>query len=162
MATPVFFAKAAQEHLDEHYWPAFGGLLLCEGKDVDYPMPSASGVPNMPAFLHGVTGMAVHTEPDTTVSEGQGYAMLVAGMRRDVETLKRLAVGWIAAGQGIVGGPPCGSCGSSGDSRHPSPAAICASGGRGTGGCLCKTVDGAYLPGWRLPFQASVMPRCCI
>ncbi len=48
---------------------------------------------------------ARHTDPEVTVTEGQGYAMLVAGMRRDVATLKQLTVAWQANGQGLPNVP---------------------------------------------------------
>ena len=65
-------------------------------------MPEATSVRELLHALRGVRGLAVHTNPGTTVSEGQGYALFLAGMRKDTSTLKRLAVGWQAMGQGAA------------------------------------------------------------
>ena len=74
-------------------------------------MPAGSATRDLLKVLRGVPGLAVNTNPGTTVSEGMGYAMLVAGMRKDTATLKQLTVAWQANGQGIAGVPACGACG---------------------------------------------------
>ena len=58
--------------------------------------------------LRNVPGISVHTQPATTVTEGQGYAMFFAGMQRNVDTLKALTVAWQANGQGFGGQQACG------------------------------------------------------
>ena len=93
-------------------------LFISEG-DADYPMPQARGVRDLLAALKGQKGLAVHTNPGTTVSEGQGYAMLVAGFRRDLPSLKRLVVGWQAMGQAFGGQAACGGCCGSGGHEEP-------------------------------------------
>ena len=105
-----YFAANASQHLEKLYWPAWASLFIEEGSS-SYPMPRASEVPDLLDVLKGVKGTAVHTDPGTTVTEGQGYAMFVAGMRNDTATLKKLAVAWQANGQGIAGVPACGGCG---------------------------------------------------
>jgi len=134
-----FFAKGADKVLEETYWPKFKSLFIPEG-NYSYPMPRRDQVPDLLKALEDVPGIAVHTTPGTTVSEGQGYAMFAAGMRKDVQTLKALAVAWQAAGQGFPDQPACGGCG-----------AVC--GGSPYGSCLCKTVSGAYMPGWQMPMD---------
>ena len=79
----AYFAANATSHLEHTYWPLWSALFLEEGTDAAYPMPAAADVPDLLAPLRGVKGLAVKTDPGTTVSEGQGYAMLVAGMRND-------------------------------------------------------------------------------
>ena len=113
-------------------------------------MPRASEVPDLLDVLKGVKGTAVKTDPGTTVTEGQGYAMFVAGMRNDSATLKKLAVAWQANGQGIAGVPACGGCGVNYDDHFP-PEDICT--GKVPTPCLCRTVEGAYMPGWDMPLE---------
>ena len=80
----AYFAANATSHLERTYWPLWSALFLEEGTDAAYPMPRAADVPDLLGALKGVKGLAVKTDPGTTVSEGQGYAMLVAGMRRRI------------------------------------------------------------------------------
>jgi len=152
-STTSFRSIHAADH-HSTYNDLWRGLFLREGVDAAYPMPLATEVPDLLGVFRreGVKGIAVHTEPGTTVSEGQGYAMFVAGMQGDVAALKGLAVGWQAAGQGIAGGPACGGCAVSGYERPPL-AEVCARAASDVSdGVLCKRVAGAYLPGWKMPF----------
>ena len=103
-----WLASNASEHLEKLYWPSWAALFIEEGSS-SYPMPKNSETPDLLKALAGVKGMAVHTAPGTTVTEGQGYAMMVAGMRKDTATLKQLTVAWQANGQGIAGVPACGA-----------------------------------------------------
>ena len=113
-------------------------------------MPAAEDVPDLLQALAGIKGLAVKTDPGTTVTEGQGYAMFVAGMRKDLRTLSGLAVGWQANGQGLAGVPACGGCGLNYDS-HEDAAKVCTGEVPKPDGVLCKTVPGAYMPGWDMP-----------
>ena len=72
-APDVFFSANASVHLQNTYWPAWKALFLEEGTDSSYPMPSSSEVPDLLSALSGVKGIAVNTDPGTTVTEGQGY-----------------------------------------------------------------------------------------
>ena len=133
-----FYSEHADEHLTSTYLPDWEALYLREG-DPQYPFPHAAGVRELLGALKGVPGLAVHTNPGTTVSEGQGYAMLVAGFRKDVDHLKSLVVGWQAMGQGFAGQKACGGCCSSGG--HEEPRHACAA--PPTMGSLCRRVHGA-------------------
>ena len=99
--------------------------------------------------LRNVPGVSVHTQPATTVTEGQGYAMFFAGMQRNVDTLKALTVAWQANGQGFGGQQACGGCCADGGSQHDPPRQVCA--GMPIG--LCRRVPGAYMPGWQMPMN---------
>lgn len=115
-------------------------------------MPHAHEVTHLLKALKGVKGLALTTYPETTVTEGQGYAMFTAGMRRDSETLKRLVVAWQAMGQGIPSSNvlrPCGGCGAAG-SGWQEPKDVCSA---ERSPCLCRTVPGAYMPGWLMPIR---------
>ena len=90
-----YVSAAAAEHLQATYLPLWEELYIREGDPV-YPMPATSGVTHLLHALRGTKGLAVHTNPGTTVSEGQGYAMLLAGFLKDVRSLKGLTVGWQA------------------------------------------------------------------
>jgi len=152
-STPeMYFSTNASAHLDETYWPAWKALFLEEGTDAAYPMPAGADTPDLLSALSGVKGVAVNTDPGTTVTEGQGYAMFVAGMRGDVDTLKQLVVAWQANGQGVAGVPACGGCGVNDDS-HLDATDICDGTVAIPDGVLCKTVDGAYMPGWDMPYS---------
>jgi len=134
-----YFSMNATRVFEETYWPRFTALFLVEGTP-NYPMPPGNKVPDLLEALRGSKGLAVHTEPGVTVTEGQGYAMFAAGMRKDVQALMGLTAAWQAAGQGFADGPACGGCG-----------ARCS--GSLSGSCLCKTVPGAYMPGWSMPMD---------
>ena len=149
-ATKKYFAHNASQHL-ETYWLLYSALFLTEGVDGAYPMPASSDVPDLLKALRGVPGVAVHTTPGTTVTEGQGYAMLVAGMRKDTETLKKLAVAWQANGQGLAGAPACGGCGTN-DGAPGNPRDICTK--KQATPCLCCQVAGAYMPAWEMPLKS--------
>lgn len=146
-------SSAAKQHLEQTFLPAWRGLFLVEGTDPDYPMPAAGEVRDLLPALRGVKGIAVKTDPGTTVTEGQAYAMLLAGMQRDTATLKALVVAWQANGQAFGGQPACGGCCSSGGWEKPPE--VCAAAGRPGRGQrrngLCLTVPGAYMPAWRMP-----------
>ena len=141
-----YYSSQAHEHLTGTYLPDWSALLLREG-DPAYPFPPASGVRELLRPLKGVKGLAVHTNPGTTVSEGQGYAMLVAGFRKDLQQLKSLVVGWQAMGQGFAGQRACGGCCSSGG--HAEPRQVCAA--PPSMGSLCRRVHGAYMAPWQMP-----------
>ena len=81
-----YVSAAAAEHLQATYLPLWEELYIREGDPV-YPMPATSGVTHLLHALRGTKGLAVHTNPGTTVSEGQGYAMLLAGFLKDVRSL---------------------------------------------------------------------------
>ncbi|CAK0888031.1 unnamed protein product, partial [Prorocentrum cordatum] len=70
---------------------------------------------------------------------------------QDVEALKGLTVGWQANGQGFPDTDPCGGCAGGGGPIDPKD--VCT--GKVPTGCLCKTVDGAYMPGWDMPFTEA-------
>ena len=148
----AFYARGAHEHYTRVYLPAWQKIFLKEGVDANYPMPPASEVVDLLPSLQGVRGLAVKTDPATTVTEGMGYAMLTAGMQRDVETLKALTVAWQANGQAFGGQPACGGCCPSSDQQHVPAKESCAS---ATLGGLCRLVPGAYMPGWRMPMGDS-------
>jgi hypothetical protein len=141
-----YYAPSAGEHLAGTYLPLWEALMLREG-DPTYPFPASSDVRELLRPLRGAHGLAVHTNPGTTVSEGQGYAMLVAGFRKDVDQLTALVVGWQAMGQGFGGQKACGGCCSSGG--HEEPRQVCAA--PPSYGSLCRRVHGAYMPGWQMP-----------
>ena len=145
-----YFAQNASDHLEGTYWPAWRALFLQEERDAQYPMPRASKTRHLLSVLHGVPGLAVNAQPGATVTEGQGYAMFAAGMRRDVDALKGLAVAWQANGQGLEGTHPCGCCGLNYAAPHFKPADVCD--GNVPSTCLCNLIDGAYMPGWEMPF----------
>ena len=147
--SPVYFARAAREHLRSTYTPAWQKLFLREEVDADYPMPKASEVRDLLSVLQNVPGTSVHTQPATTVTEGQGYAMFFAGMQRDLATLKALTVAWQANGQAFGGQPACGGCCADSGSAHHPPREICAGAANG----LCRRVEGAYMPGWKMPMS---------
>jgi len=147
-ASDRYFAKNSIKHLEQTYWPEFKKLFIVEGNPA-YPMPPAHKVIDLLPGLKGIAGIAVHTSPGTTVTEGQGYAMFSAGMQKDVETLKGLTVAWQANGQGFANTPPCGGCGVNSDD-HFAPEQVCT--GKTRTPCLCKTVPGAYMPGWDMPY----------
>ena len=142
-----YHARSAKEHLSGTYMVDWEALYLREKQDPQYPFPPAHQVHDLLSALKGTPGLAVHTNPGTTVSEGQGYAMLVAGFRRDVLTLKSLVAGWQAMGQGFPGQRACGGCCSAGG--HEEPRRACAA--APTAGSLCRRVPGAYMPGWQMP-----------
>jgi hypothetical protein len=154
-------SRAAKQHLEQTFLPAWRKLFLVEGTDAKYPMPAASDVRDLLPGLRGVRGIAVSTDPGTTVTEGQAYAMFVAGMQRDTETLKALTVAWQANGQAFGGQPACGGCCSAGGWEKPREVCAAAGANRGTRrrdaqqpatyAGLCGTVPGAYLPAWRMP-----------
>jgi hypothetical protein len=158
---PFFSRSVGSSYLEDHYWPRFANLFLHEGSSSTYPMPAANEVPDLLTALKGTKGIAVNTNPGTTVTEGQGYAMFVAGMRNDTETLKRLTVAWQANGQGVAGVPACGGCGLNYDS-HVDAASVCSGEVVLPEGVLCKTVPGAYMPGWevRPPTERRDRSRC--
>ena len=111
-------------------------------------MPSSHDVIDLLPSLRGVDGLAVRTDPGTTVTEGQAYAMFVAGMQRDTPTLQSLTVAWQANGQGFGGvSPACGGCCPAGGWSKPRDA--CTAGGK------CGSVQGAYMPAWRMPLLDS-------
>jgi hypothetical protein len=91
-AEPLFAKNATRSH--DSFWEKFAKRLLHEGKDHLYPMPPSREVTHLLEALRDVPGVALSTYPETTVTEGQGYAMLTAGMRKDVELLKKLTVAW--------------------------------------------------------------------
>lgn len=145
----MFATNAAGHH--EKFWGKLASLFLMEGEQ-RYPMPAGSDVSNLLKALKGVKGIALNTNPETTVTEGQGYAMFSAGMRKDVETLKSLVVAWQAMGQGIPKqdvSRPCGGCGASGGGWQE-PRDICSA---SESPCLCRSVSGAYMPGWLMPVR---------
>ena len=84
-----------------------------------------------------------------------GYALLTAGFTKDVETLKGLAVAWQAMGQAFEDQPACGGCCPDADNTHAAPQAICAAEPPPIGASLCRTVDGAFMPGWLFPMADS-------
>lgn len=144
------FARNSTQQFDKIYWPQMKALFLEEGAG-KYPVPSSDKVTDLLPGLRGVKGLMVHTSPDVTVTEGQGYAMFAAGMARDLESLKGLTVGWQAIGQGFEDTPACGGCGVNKDQYFPAKD-ICT--GKYKTPCLCRTVPGAYMPGWDSPFTA--------
>ena len=146
------FAAAAHEHYEQRYAPAWRKLFLREGESSQYPMPAASAIVDGLSALSGVQGSTVHSNPPTSVTEGLGYAMFVAGMQKDLPTLKSLTVGWQANGQAFGGQEACGGCCPSSDQQHVSAKESCAS---ATLGGLCRLVPGAYMPGWRMPMGDS-------
>ena len=108
----VHTSTRALHHLESRYLPEWEALYLTEGDGggddgQGYPMPSAHGTRDLLKLLRGVKGRAIHTNPGTTVSEGMGYAMLVAGMRKDIPTLKSFTVGW----QGVCASAIAATCG---------------------------------------------------
>ena len=145
LTCPRFETLCGQEW--EKLYLVEGGAKSDDG--LDYPMPSAHGTRDLLHGLKSVKGRAVHTNPGTTVSEGMGYAMLVAGMRKDIPSLKSFVVGWQAMGQGVEGQHACGGCCASATNGHSPPAQICAA--HPTEGSLCRRVPGAYMPAWQLP-----------
>ena len=147
----VHFAHEARQHLSSTYTPAWDALMLHENIDGTYPMPAASSVVDLLPSLQNTPGVAVHSNPETTVTEGMGYAMFFAGMQRDVEKLKSLTVAWQANGQAFPDQPACGGCCADGGSAHHPPREICAGPANG----LCRRVPGAYMPGWRMPMGDS-------
>jgi hypothetical protein len=146
-----YTAPGARTHLKNTYLPSWKALFLHE-TDAAYPMPKAGEVLDLLPALQGIPGAAIKTDPGTTVTEGMGYAMLAAGMQRDVETLKAFTVGWQANGQAFGGQPACGGCCPGPDQQHVPAKEVCAS---STLGGLCRRVPGAYLPGWRMPMGDS-------
>jgi hypothetical protein len=144
---PRYFARNAHAHVTDTYAPAWEMLFLREGVDGEYPMPAAADVVDLLAPLRGTRGLAVHTNPTITVTEGMGYAMFFAGMQRDVEKLKSLVVAWQANGQAFGGQSACGGCCADGASQHHAPQDVCAGPANG----LCRTVEGAFMPGWKMP-----------
>ena len=152
-------ARAARQHLRD-FLPAWTKLFLVEGTDPNYPMPAANEVTELLPMLRGVRGIAVHSTPGTTVTEAQGYAMFLAGMQKDVATLKALTVAWQANGQGFGGQQACGGCCANGEQQHSwaQPREVCASVEAPSSAApngLCKTVRGAYMPAWRMPMVNS-------
>ena len=146
------FAAAAHEHYEQRYAPAWRKLFLREGESSQYPMPAASAIVDGLSALSGVQGSTVHSNPPTSVTEGLGYAMFVAGMQKDLPTLKSLTVGWQANGQAFGGQEACGGCCTDDAHRYTtSPREICAA--PPMAGSLCKTVPGAYMPAWRMPMH---------
>ena len=78
-----YTAPGARTHLKNTYLPSWKALFLHE-TDAAYPMPKAGEVLDLLPALQGIPGAAIKTDPGTTVTEGMGYAMLAAGMQRDV------------------------------------------------------------------------------
>jgi len=78
--------------------------------------------------------------------------MFVAGMMGELDTLKSLTVAWQANGQGVAGVPACGGCGVNDDS-HIDASDICDGSVEIPDGVLCRTVEGAYMPGWDMPYS---------
>ena len=148
-APPVFYAREAKQHLQGTYKPAWESLFLREEQDDSYPMPAASDVIDLLPALQNVPGCSVHTQPAVTVTEGQGYAMFFAGMQKDLPTLKALTVAWQANGQAFGGQQACGGCCADGGSQHRPARETCAGPANG----LCRTVPGAYMPGWQMPMN---------
>ncbi|KAL1500116.1 hypothetical protein AB1Y20_012789 [Prymnesium parvum] len=148
-AEPLFATNAASHH--DAFWEKLSARFLREG-EARYPIPRADEIADLLPSLRGVGGLALHSFPETTVTEGQGYAMLAAGMRRDAETLRRLTVGWQGMGQGLPRAAvarPCGGCGAAGGGWQE-VADVC---GAPRSPCLCRTVSGAYMPGWLMPVR---------
>ena len=125
-------AASYQQHVNG-LWE---NLFLDEGVDANYPLPHSTQVIDLLDAFEGIGGTAVHSNPDVTVTEGQGYAMFAAGMRGDVPTLKKLTVGWQALGQAFGGQPPCGGC--TGIDGPSSPQEICAEATATSSGTICK------------------------
>eukprot|EP00406_Dinophysis_acuminata_P030533 CAMPEP_0179377334 /NCGR_PEP_ID=MMETSP0797-20121207/88776_1 /TAXON_ID=47934 /ORGANISM="Dinophysis acuminata, Strain DAEP01" /LENGTH=253 /DNA_ID=CAMNT_0021093391 /DNA_START=1 /DNA_END=758 /DNA_ORIENTATION=+ len=147
-ASQPLFAPKLADKFKAVFWPAMKKLFIHEGDD-KYPVPPSDKVKALLPGLKGVEGLAVHTAPDTTVTEGQGYAMFAAGMAKDLDSLKGLTVTWQAIGQGFEGTDACGGCGVNND-QYFDAKDICT--GKFKTPCLCNTVEGAYMPGWLSPF----------
>mmetsp|Transcript_1633 Transcript_1633/g.3442 ORF Transcript_1633/g.3442 Transcript_1633/m.3442 type:complete len:735 (+) Transcript_1633:79-2283(+) len=143
-------AASYQQHVNG-LWE---NLFLDEGVDANYPLPHSTQVVDLLDAFEGIGGTAVHSNPDVTVTEGQGYAMFAAGMRGDVPTLKKLTVGWQALGQAFGGQSPCGGCTAT-EGSLLSPQEICAEATATCSGTICKLVDGAYMPAWKAPIDTS-------
>ncbi len=79
----IHFAREARQHLATMYTPAWEALFLREGIDDAYPMPAASEVVDLLTPLKDVSGIAVHTQPETTVTEGMGCAPLFSRLNHN-------------------------------------------------------------------------------
>ena len=121
----------------DNFYGLWEQLFLDEDRDALYPFPRSTQIVDLLDAFQGIGGVAVHTKPAVTVSEGQGYAMFAAGMRGDVPTLKKLAVGWQGMGQGFGGQAPCGGC-TLDDESWPTPEDVCAQTTASANGIICK------------------------
>ena len=149
--TQSLVAADAHAHLVQRYMPAWRRLLLHEGSSSAYPMPPSEHVTDLLDVLKNTRGSTIRSNPPTSVTEGLGYALFVAGMQRDLPSLKSLAVAWQANGQGFGGNTPCGGCCSDDDHRYKLlPKQVCAL-DTPLEGSLCRTVPGAYMPAWKMP-----------
>ena len=70
MPKPPLLNSKAHSHNLRTYLPAWQQLFLREGSDAAYPMPAASDVQDLLKALAGVKGLALRTNPATTVTEG--------------------------------------------------------------------------------------------
>lgn len=134
LPTLSLISKDAATLFDQKYYPQWMSLFLNESGSSDYPMPPTSSVQDLLPAFKGISGIAIHSSPGVTVSEGQGYAMFAAGMTKNIDDLKGLVVAWQAMGQGYPDKDPVGGCGSD-------------------AGCICKKVKGTYMPAWRFPLS---------
>ena len=119
---PAFILSTDAASRQEVYYEKWKSLYINEGSS-DYPFPAGDEIVDRLGAFAGhptVEGIALHTNPGTTCTEGQGYAMFVAGMRKDLATLKGLVLGWQGMGQGLTGTPACGGCVAS-DADWPIP-----------------------------------------
>ena len=77
--TQSLVAADAHAHLVQRYMPAWRRLLLHEGSSSAYPMPPSEHVTDLLDVLKNTRGSTIRSNPPTSVTEGLGYALFVAG-----------------------------------------------------------------------------------